>query len=304
MNKLILLQYPSECHHKNKISVIRGCEKLGILYKSTDNIQDVYNGNCDILWLPMTYVSYDKIPKHVKIIYGPQFFVFSDGHEICGTPDLSLIGRCFFNTLSAWNKNRMEIDSTYIVPMKSYPFGINTDKFCPHTYNTNKIHDILIYYKFRQESDLNEVVKIIQDLNLSYNIIRYGSYHENDYLSLLRNSKMIVWVGGHESQGFALQEALACNIPILVWSVTSMKQECLYGRYTYINDMTHCMTAETATSFDETCGIVCYELCDIKDNIIRIINNLEEYHPREFIMNNLQEDMCLKRMLNELNIQI
>ena len=48
---------------------------------------------------------------------------------------------------------------------------------------------------------------------------------EDDYVECLKNAKYGIWVGRHESQGFALQEALSCDVPLLVWGVTNMNQQ-------------------------------------------------------------------------------
>ena len=45
------------------------------------------------------------------------------------------------------------------------------------------------------------------------------------FFNYLQNSKYGIWLDAHESQGFALQEALSCNVPLLVWNISSMNQE-------------------------------------------------------------------------------
>ena len=50
-------------------------------------------------------------------------------------------------------------------------------------------------------------------------------YPEEEYIKYLQESKYGIWLGAHESQGFALEEALAINVPLLVWNVKYMSQE-------------------------------------------------------------------------------
>ena len=42
-------------------------------------------------------------------------------------------------------------------------------------------------------------------------------------MAALKQARFCIWIGRHESQGFAFQECLASNVPILVWDVQSMK---------------------------------------------------------------------------------
>ena len=66
--------------------------------------------------------------------------------------------------------------------------------------------------------------------NIKYKIFDYvKKYNEEDYLHYLQDSRYGIILDAHESQGFAIEEALSCNVPLLVWNTEYMSQE--YGSH-------------------------------------------------------------------------
>jgi glycosyltransferase involved in cell wall biosynthesis len=122
-------------------------------------------------------------------------------------------------------------------------------------------------------------------MNINYRIFGYiQRYNEKDYIEYLQKSKFGIWVGAHESQGFALQEALSCNVPLLVWNIKSMNQE--YG--SNYNDI----PATSIPYWDERCGDVFYNENEMEDTFKRFNSRLYNYKPREFILENLSMEVC------------
>jgi hypothetical protein len=130
--------------------------------------------------------------------------------------------------------------------------------------------------------------------NIDYKIFNYQRrYSEQEYLEYLQHAKFGIWVDGHESQGFALEEALSCNVPLLVWSVRSMNQE--YGQ----NHPD--IPATTIPYWDERCGEFFYDMSDFKEKCDTFFSNLEKYRPREFVLENLSIPVCEKKFTQLLN---
>ena len=177
--------------------------------------------------------------------------------------------------------------------MTSLPFGVDTKRF-------NQIKPIeqrdkvFIYHKRRKPEELNWVVQLLQSYNIQYEIFDYDHrYDENYYLNYLHDSKYGIWVDAHESQGFALQEALACNVPLLVWNVTSMNQE--YGS-SYSN-----IPATTIPYWNERCGEFFYHAKELENNFSLFISKLDQYKPRDFIIENLSIEKCEDKLLEVIN---
>ena len=109
-------------------------------------------------------------------------------------------------------------------------------------------------------------------------------YNEEDYLDCLKNAKFGIILDAHESQGFAIEEALSCNVPLLVWNVRSMAQE-EGARYQAI-------PATSIPYWDKNCGEFFYNKNEFQDKYNEFISKLDTYTPRDFVINNLSVEKC------------
>jgi hypothetical protein len=138
----------------------------------------------------------------------------------------------------------------------------------------------------------------------------YKKYDENeDYLPTLKRCKFGIWIGCHETQGFAFQEALSCNVPLFVYDSVSMKEECRIDlplpRFTY-SHVHQNLPATSASYFDEQmCGIVCKTQSDLDSKMNIFLQKLKnnEYNPRQFIVDNLSVACFEQRIEQFLQLQ-
>ena len=146
-------------------------------------------------------------------------------------------------TVDVW-KNDFKYD---IIPVVPYAFCIDIYTYifkeCPKT-------KIFVYTKQRDKNEIKYVLSILKSKNIDYTIINYGNYCEDDYIKLLEYSKYGIWIGCHESQGFALLCALSCGVPLLVWNVRKMSQE-INCPTSYYNINTQ---ASSIPYWDKRCG--------------------------------------------------
>jgi glycosyltransferase involved in cell wall biosynthesis len=171
------------------------------------------------------------------------------------------------------------------------PFGVDTIKFSEKTNITHR-NKVFIYFKDRNPQELKLLTNFLNNKNIPYVIFSYKSrYNEQEYINYLQNSKLGIWLGRHESQGFALEEALSCNVPLLVWNVKSMNQE--YGS-TYAD-----IPATTIPYWDERCGEYFYDFDELENKFNTFLSKIETYKPREYILENLSIKKCEEK-LNEI----
>ena len=65
----------------------------------------------------------------------------------------------------------------------------------------------------------------LKNKNIKFEVFDYlNKYPEKKYLKYLQKAKYGIILDAHESQGFAIEEALSCNVPLLVWNVKHMSQ--------------------------------------------------------------------------------
>lgn len=274
-------------HHKN-LNFILKCKK--ITFHSINSVKLIYNLNLsefDAVFCPSDPVDVSKFPNTV-FIFGPHFSVFPDNKLI------SIKGiNSVYNSLSEWVVNCWKLypictDLKFI----SLPFGVDTEKFCNIKPITER-NNVIVYFKNRDPSELQKIVYFLGNKNIKYTLFSYkNKYDEKTYLECLQNAKYCIWVGRHESQGFALQEALSCDVPLLIWNVTSMNQEIGYN-YSDI-------PATVVPYWDERCGEIFYNFSEFENVYKKFIENIENYKPREFILNNLSIEVCENKWIETI----
>ena len=260
-------------HHKNQKGLEMICNHLN--YKIITSEKNTP----DIIMCP----AYRNIKNFKKVIYGPHFSVFPDNRSLN-------LKQGIYIQPSEWVIKNVWSDFKNI-PIYSFPFPVETEKFKPVKENRDLV---LVYYKRRDPTELNYLKNFLTSKNIDYKLFNYLSrYSEQDYINSLQNAKYMVFLGRHESQGFALQEALSCNIPLLVWEVKYMSQE--HG-YNYPD-----IPSTVIPYWDERCGEFFFEKEELENTYQEFIKKLDTYKPRDFILENLSVEKCSERFKNLIN---
>jgi hypothetical protein len=283
----------NQSHHKNVDAIKRMCSKTEIGLEFTTDFKRCQIPDYDILISNMHFFNPDLIPENIKIIFGPQLFIFPEGH-IVGQLNSKWASRCINNTLSKWvEKCYLEVASL-VIPTGQFPFAVDTEKF--NASSQEKTLDCLIYFKHRSPETLKKVKELLDQKNLKYKVVSYGSYLEEDYINLLHKSKCMISVDAHESQGFALEEAMACNVPLLVFDIQSVYDE--YGTQ-YFQKFKHLKLNATCVPYwSEECGLKTTELNEIPNLIDEMLQKYQTFNPRQFILEKLSEEVCMQKILD------
>jgi hypothetical protein len=174
-----------------------------------------------------------------------------------------------------------ELGFTYN-PLISWPVGIDTDEYFPSA-KAKRDKKVLVYHKRRKLAELNQIIDVLFELHLPFRLIYYGGYTEEDYKELLRETSFIIWHDGSETQGIAMQEAMACDIPILVCDITKLSDS-IDGNFPE-NGMDFPATA--CPYFDQTCGLRINDLSQLKESLQFMLDCMNNFNPRNFIIDNL-----------------
>ena len=256
-----------------------------IINHTNINLYDLSQFDC--VYSPAIPIDVSKYPN-TKFIFGPHFSVFPEKNH------MDIINKSK-NTIyiqpSEWV---VQLWNTYHycnnIKIKALPFGVDTNKFINiKTISEKKL--VFIYFKRRNTIELNFLLDFLQSKNIEFKIFNYTEkYSEEEYINYLQNSKFGIWLDAHESQGFALEEALSCDVPLLVWNISSMNQE--YGsNYTNIS-------ATTIPYWDERCGEYFYDVNELDNIFDKFISKLNNYKPREYILENLTFEKCEEKLIN------
>ena len=273
--------------HPKNLLAIKKYKNLDTTFVTT--IDDCNILDFDFVYLPTCSIDVLLYPN-TKFIFGPHFSVFPDEiniQKIIGSNSLYIQPSQW--AMDCWK----QFPICKNLKMKFLPFGVDTEKFKPDKDIHEREH-VFIYFKRRNVDELNYITKFLTLLNISYRIFNYvETYSEIEYLEYLKKSKYGIWLDAHESQGFALEEALSCNVPILVWNVTSMNQE--FGN-NYPN-----IPATSIPYWDHCCGEVFYNYNEFESIFHFFLSKLYTYYPREYVINNLSIETCEKKFIDLLS---
>lgn len=272
-------------HHKN-INALQKYKNI----KLHSDWRDI--DQCTVILSPKDFIPIECENK--VYIFGPHFSVFPD-HKFA----LYLNNwkkNAIFNLLSNWCVNLWSLQTNcnnITDKVTNIPFGVDTERFIEVKPVSNR-DGVFIYYKHRDPSELCILQNFLDKKGVKYKMFNYDTkYDENEYLSYLQNSKYGIILDAHESQGFAIEEALSCNVPLFVWNVSSMKQE--YGT-NYLD-----YAATSIPYWDDRCGEYFYNAHELEKAYDEFISNLDKYKPREFILETLSIEKCEEKLINLIN---
>ena len=284
-----ILFIKSSIHHKN-LHFILNCKQIH--FYIVNSVKDIINidlSQFDAVYSPCEPIHVKKYPN-TKFIFGPHFSVFPEKNQM----DIIRVKNVIYTQPSDWARDVWRNNSLCNgIRIESLPFGVDTNKFNEIMPIENR-NNVIVYFKHRNPKELYFIENFLKYENINYYVVSYDKkYNETDYINYLQNSKYCIWLDAHESQGFALEEALSCNVPLLVWNVSSMNQE-YNSRY---NDT----PATTIPYWDERCGEYFYNMNELPDKFDKFMNNLNNYKPREYILENLTFEICEKKLLDIIN---
>lgn len=277
-------------HHKNRHGLDLVAKHIPVIYLNTLEGIKKYDDGETLLFINDRLDS----PNFSKIINGPGID-FNEVIKFCKNYDKDIT----INMLSPWLKKlAYHLVSKNNIKFIDLPFPVDIDKFIPSI----KEDKCFLYFKHVEHYKFELAKKILDHFKKDYKIFIYGNYSENEYLNYIKSSKFGIWVGSHESQGFAFQEALSSNCPLFVLDVNSLKDELNHGYYPWRNtEISHDdLEATSASYWDDSCGIICknFEFEDIVKKFNYFLDNLEQFEPRKFVEKNLTCEKFIER-LNE-----
>ena len=160
-----------------------------------------------------------------KLLAGPNLMARADEFNgILQSPEIDVI-----ITPSDWVKTAYEEELPAIKGrIQCWYAGINTDYWSPSIHSTQKNKNMLIYRKTTSEEFTQEVENTVKRYGWNAIRISYGEYNQKEYKLLLERCSCALFLSISESQGLALAEAWAMDVPTLVWN---NKQLIAHGRF-------------------------------------------------------------------------
>lgn len=146
----------------------------------------------------------------------------------------------------------------------------------------------IVYKKNVPVEVYKSVINELKIRNINFTLIEYGKFKKEDYFSLLEESRFMIYLQEAESQGLALQEAWARNVPTIVWNkgyITYLEKYNIKGNISapYLNE-------KTGVSFKD-------EL-DFPKKLDNFIDNLENFNSHNYCKENLSDEVSAEKYVN------
>lgn len=276
--------------HKVFKNLALGLDRIGYPYVVNKALD-----SCGRLWIHDDYralLALRRLDPRMKVLVGPNLFVMprdiSRGIRI---PDSAVYLHPSSWVVDAWRhmgyaQSRLDY----------WPVGIDTTGFPGR--DPKKLDQVLFYYKHRDRPGTDGAARIegvLKRLQIAYQRINYGDYDQANYLAALSRTKYVIWYGRQESQGLALQEALAMGCPIIVIDVARIGDWDSSG-YPF-TDQEQDIPATSAPYFDDRCGIKIRTIDKLEGTVKIMEESFNEYSPERFIAENLTPEICARQLI-------
>jgi hypothetical protein len=146
---------------------------------------------------------------------------------------------------------------------------------------------VLIYVKGPYNEIACQVSQLLSSLDFRTTILQYGAYTQIEYRSLLQRSQFAVFLNDTESQGLAHFQSWSSNVPTLILRKTE---------YVDLNKRGPFVSASSSPYLGSSTGMF-FESTDISASLDLFISRLEDFKPREWLLENYQAEITSHRFL-------
>ncbi len=278
-------------HGSHKVvieSLLRGLANLHVpfTFNNWNNLTDIVYINSDINKLKHA-IKLKREGRIKKLVAGPNLVVrpIDDG-GLVGSKEIDLYLVNSDWTLASYIEDMPKLESKIAI----WYAGVDPQYWNPPKKVITK--NVLIYCK----TESNEFHKNIGDITEKAGYIpiyiKYGRYKHDEYKAKLSNCCCAIFISRSESQGIALSEAWAMNIPTLVWNPKELNA---HGKIYKTVSACPYLTEETGREWKT--------LEELK--VLLSQYNKSEYHPRNWVLSHMTDEKsaeCFLNIMKRINI--
>ncbi len=227
-----------------------------------------------------------------KLLVGPNVVVMpSEARRLLTSPEIdSLV------VPSEWVKGLYEADVPELEGrIAVWPAGVDTDYWkpasggAPERAGAERPH-ALVYVKEipgqpnATAEELSGAQRALADAGFSSEEFRYGAYAAADYLQALQWADLLVAFSPSESQGIALLEAWAVDVPSMVWA----RGEVAIGGRTYSSSSAPYLTPSTGAEFRS--------VDQLRELLATFLSRPSGgFSPRDWVLRTMTDEICARR---------
>jgi len=180
------------------------------------------------------------------------------------------------------------IDPGFNIPLRIWAAGVNTEFWQPPQ-NKARQKNVLIYKKTCPEDLFQSCIGAIANKDWTVSIIEYGHYSHDEYKTKLAQSDLAVFLSESESQGLAMFECWSCDVPTLIWDRGFFEWQGYSDKASagpYLSDLT---------------GIRFIGAEELAASLQHMLDNLDTFQPRLWILNNGSDEVSALNLLKIIN---
>ncbi|MGB8815780.1 MAG: hypothetical protein WCC74_00875 [Minisyncoccia bacterium] len=268
-------------HYAVTRSLLVGLDKLQVNYNynptKIDDLNKIVLVLSNIRALK-TAIKLKQNGKIKKLFAGPNIINDpADEKELLSSKEIDK-----FIVNSDWTKELYGIAVPELINKLSiWPAGVDEEYWSPKPEQKNK--KALVYWKNGTRDFYQSVVNILTENGWKISTIKYGKYKEKEFNKKLSDVSISIFLSNWESQGLALAESWAMDIPTLVFNPKT-----IYEKYQVETSSSPYLSKDTG-----------YDWKDINElNYLLKNENLMDIHPRKWLLENMTDKICAQKLLN------
>ena len=198
-------------------SLIKGLGELGVEYKVNPAFKGVIETACVLSGVTVLKAAIKNKSKGIvkKIIAGPNLVITpDDAGRILKSSEIDKIivpsrwVKDFYISLAPELASKIFIWAAGV----EFPEGRTSE-----VGGRESEIDFLMFNKVKDQNLNNQINTLLEGNGYRVADVKYGQYNQQKYFNLLERSKNLVYLSQSESQGLAMFEAWAYDVPTLVW---------------------------------------------------------------------------------------
>jgi hypothetical protein len=165
--------------------------------------------------------------------------------------------------------------------MRVCPAGVDADYWQPS--GNERAARAVVYWKDAPEALGDDVERVLRAAHLEPVRVRYGDYDLQWYRSALSEARLAVFLSTFETQGLALAEAWAMDVPTLVWNPQEPTNWA--GGDTF--------TAESSCPYlTPATGIAWKTIAEMEQAARVVLTRNTAFTPRAWVLANMTDAVC------------
>jgi len=185
--------------------------------------------------------------------------------------------------------------------MQIWASGVDIDIFQKFKRSNKQLKKVLVYFKNRDRSTLNRVLTILHLNKFDYVVLEYGDYSEEFYLKTLSECIFAIWLSGSESQGYAMLEAMATGLPVIVCDINKISDNVINMKdiaKPYFPSLLDAVKVSAAPYFDKQCGYIVDNIEYLPETINKLLDEYQILDPSGYVKINFNLKKCAYDLIN------